>query len=319
MNTTSVSVFGTLFMDCKGFAHNNYQPETKNLGSVQFVHGGVGRNVAENLSQLGIQTAMITGSDKTAMGKEITDHLLSLGVTLPYMKFRESQVIGIWLAIINEHGELSGSISQMPDLTLMESIIDEHGSSIIENSDHIVLVLDLNHSITTKILRLAHELNKPVYGIPANLSVVTNHPEILHGLSCFICNNYEMDLFTSSEFSTASLEEQQSMLKEFVHQVELHSMIVTLGQQGSISYDAASGEIGHQPVFPVELVDSSGAGDAFFSGAIAAFVKGASATEASLCGNRVASWTITQKESICPDLKQKINADQQMWILLGND
>ena len=39
-------VFGTVFMDCKGFAAYRYDPLGRNVGSVRFIHGGVGRNVA---------------------------------------------------------------------------------------------------------------------------------------------------------------------------------------------------------------------------------------------------------------------------------
>ena len=39
-------VFGTVFMDCKGFAAYRYDPLGRNVGSVRFIHGGVGRNFA---------------------------------------------------------------------------------------------------------------------------------------------------------------------------------------------------------------------------------------------------------------------------------
>ena len=42
----NVTMFGTVFMDIKGFAEQNYDPVGRNLGHVKFIHGGVGRNVA---------------------------------------------------------------------------------------------------------------------------------------------------------------------------------------------------------------------------------------------------------------------------------
>ena len=43
----STVVFGVSFVDIKGFPFGKYDPRGRNLGTVQIVHGGVSRNVAE--------------------------------------------------------------------------------------------------------------------------------------------------------------------------------------------------------------------------------------------------------------------------------
>jgi len=316
MNRTLVSVFGTIFVDCKGFAFQNYKADTRNLGSIEFVHGGVGRNVAENLSQLDIPTALVSTTDESAIGKEVVDRLQRLGISTTNVKYGQKGM-GMWLAILTEAGELAGSISQMPDLSVMSGIVAEHGRSIVECSEHIVLELDLNEAIVKQVLQISKDLDKPVYGIPGNLDVVLHYPEILKGLACFICNNYEMDLLAKAEFSAASAEEKKSLLTHFVHAAGLQSMIVTLGAEGSLYYDARSKEIGFQQVFPVDVVDTSGAGDAFFSGAVAALVRGASLAEAAVCGTKVAGWTISSKESICSNLREKMKEDQTFKDMLA--
>ena len=52
--TIRVTVIGTIFMDCKGFAKQQYNAAGRNLGSVKFVHGGVGRERSREYSQYGI-------------------------------------------------------------------------------------------------------------------------------------------------------------------------------------------------------------------------------------------------------------------------
>ena len=44
-----IVVIGNVFVDIKGFPFNNYIPAGRNAGNVEFVHGGVGRNVAEDI------------------------------------------------------------------------------------------------------------------------------------------------------------------------------------------------------------------------------------------------------------------------------
>lgn len=319
MKPTTVSVFGTILLDCKGFAHTEYRPASKNVGTIEFVHGGVGRNVAETLARLTVPTAFITGTDTTAHGKEVIEHLEQAGVIIPYQTPSEARVMGMWMAILNEKGDLVASLSQMPDLSQMKQKVLEHGQEILEKSDHIVLVLDINEEITKQVLRLCEQHKKPVYGLPANMQIVSQHPEVLRGLACFVCNNKEMDVLTKSDFTNASLSEQLEQLQSFVHSAGIKSMIVTCGEHGSIYYDLKTGKLGHQPVLPVEVVDSSGAGDSFFSGAIAALVHGAAIDQACLCGSKVAGWTLTSKESICPDLTEKMNDDETIKSILLNN
>jgi pseudouridine kinase len=314
----TVSVVGTVFMDCKGFAKNRYKPDTRNIGTIQFVHGGVGRNVAENLANLDVPTFFVSSVDDTAIGKEVLERLQSSQVDSRYLVAAPSQGMGMWLAILDEKGDLAGSISQMPDLAYMEQLIAEKGAEIVETSTHIALELDLNESISKSVLALAKKENKPVYGIPGNLEVIRNHPELIDQLECFIVNNFEADLFFETDFTHASLEQQQQFVSDFVNRRGLRSMVVTLGEKGSIYYDSKSNEVGFQPVFPVKLVDSSGAGDSFFAGTVMGLVRGLSLKEAVVCGTKVAGWTIESAENTRLDLQDKWQADPFFQSLFIN-
>jgi pseudouridine kinase len=88
------------------------------------------------------------------------------------------------------------------------------------------------------------------------------------------------------------------------------SMVVTLGEKGAVYYNPQTKEVGYQPVFPVKLVDSSGAGDAFFSGTVMEIIKGLSLKEAVICGTKVAGWTIESTENTNPELPKLIKQDE---------
>jgi pseudouridine kinase len=53
------AVFGVVFVDLKGFPDNEYNPRGRNVGRVQVVHGGVSRNVAENLANVGCSVEFV--------------------------------------------------------------------------------------------------------------------------------------------------------------------------------------------------------------------------------------------------------------------
>lgn len=307
--TPIAAVIGTVFMDCKGFAKQKYNPAGRNLGSVKFVHGGVGRNVAENLANLGVDTLFVSSVDRTGIGKEVTARLAKARIGTEFMVETETRGMGLWLAVMDESGDLAGSISQMPDLAHLENFIRENGADIVRRAGHIVLELDLNEHITKNILKLAREYRRPVYGIPGNLSVIMGSPDILGGLDCFICNNVEAERLLGVKLPVDDIAGIEWELARFVAAKGLGAMVITIGSGGCVYYDAKGGVAGHQPVFPVTVIDTSGAGDAFFSGTVTGLIQGRSLKEAVVWGTKVASWTIQSDENTCRDLAAKAAGD----------
>jgi Sugar kinases, ribokinase family len=315
--TPTAAVIGTIFMDCKGFAKQKYNPAGRNLGSVKFVHGGVGRNVAENLANLGIQTSFVTSVDRSAIGRETIARLAKSGVGTEFIIEADNRGMGLWLAVMDDTGDLAGSISQMPDLFHLENFISENGADIIRQAGHIILELDLNEHITRKVISLARENHRPVYGIPGNLSVVMNNMDILGDLECFICNHVEAERLLGVHLPISDTAVIERELARFVAGSGLGSMVITLGSAGCVFYGVHGGA-GYQPVFPVTVIDTSGAGDAFFSGTIMGLTRGLPLKNAVVCGTKVASWTIQSNENTCRDLAAKAAADPVIQeILVG--
>jgi pseudouridine kinase len=308
--TSYVSVIGTVFVDCKGFPFQQYNATGRNLGSIGFVHGGVGRNVVENLANLELHTAFVSSIDPTGLGDEIKKKLADQQVNTEYLVTAPANGMGMWLAIFDEKGDLAGSISQMPDLSTMERTFAQHGEEIVAKSSHVVLEIDLNEELSKRVVETAVRQGKPIFGIPGNLDVILSNRELLGHLECFICNDIEAEKIIGEGFLNASAEEQLEALVHYVDAARMKSMVVTLGEKGSVYYDARSKQSGVQPVFPVQLIDTTGAGDAFFSGTVMGLVRGLSLKEAVVCGTKVAGWTIESKESTCPELREKFQRDE---------
>lgn len=305
----NVTVIGTVFVDCKGFALQPYLPTGRNLGTICFTHGGVGRNVAENMARLALPVAFVATVDATGLGEEVIARLRRTGIDTRYCQAVDNGM-GMWLAIMDRNGDLAGSISQMPSLDGLENLILMQGEEIVASSSHIVLELDLNEEIARSITRLARHRNKPVYGIPGNLNVVLRNRDILKGLDCFICNHIEAERLSGIPFGQLTRSEQMAQCGAIARQEGLQSLVITLGAEGAVYYDRVSDASGYQPVFPVELVDSSGAGDAFFSGTVMGLIHQQPLAEAVLYGTKAAGWTIGSKENTCPTLEDIWHQDE---------
>jgi len=306
----NIAVIGTVFIDCKGFADKRYNPFGRNLGNVKFVHGGVGRNVAENLAHLNLPVSFVSTVDNSALGKEVVNRLRKANVNLGFLSFAESKGIGMWLAVLDQKGDLVGSISQMPDLGLMERLIDEKGRQIVETASHVVLEIDLNERISRTVIDYAGKFDKKVYGIPGNLEVILNNRDFLCYTDCFICNDVEAGRLIGTDLGGMEIKGLLNVLERYVMEADIPSMVITLGERGSVYYDSRTREKGYQPALKTEVVDSSGAGDAFFSGTVMGLVRGRPLSEAVVYGTRVASWTLQAEENNCLEMAVKLREEE---------
>ena len=300
MNTV---VIGTAFVDIKAFAHGSYDPNGRNLGSIKFVHGGVGRNVGENFANVGMPVSFVGMLEDSVTGRDVEEHLLSAGVCLDDAIRPQENGIGMWMVILDEHGALAGSISSMPDIKPLEDYLEKHAEDIIKEAENIVLEVDLNENIAEMVIELAGKYNKKVFTIVGNMSVILARPDLIKKTSCFICNEIEAAKFFHNKTLTAfSPEQMAEYLPSAVKTNGIKAMVVTMGAHGAVFFDGENdGEnAGICGPEPTKVVDSTGAGDAFFSGTVMGLTRGMGLEEAVKYGAKLASRTISVDQNVCP-------------------
>jgi len=292
-------VIGSIFVDVKGFAFEHYMPEGRNLGDVQVVAGGVCRNVAENLSRLGRSVRFVSMVDDDAVGRQVKDELTAMGIDTSHV-VTAPRGMGMWLAILDEHGALAGSISRQPDFSALERYLKDNGDAVMQGARAVALEIDTSAEISGLVLELARRHQVPVYAIVGNMGVILQHPEYLHDVSCFICNEMEAARLFRAELAHVSPEEMLKALKSGSALAGIPAMVITMGPQGAVYMDNISGEFGYCPPLPTKVVDTTGAGDAFFSAAVSALVDGEPLSSAVQAGTQLAARTLGVQGS-CTD------------------
>ena len=63
-----IVVIGAIFVDVKGFPHDLYIQDGRNAGWEEYVHGGVSRNVAEDIANVELRPTFVSIVDDTALG-----------------------------------------------------------------------------------------------------------------------------------------------------------------------------------------------------------------------------------------------------------
>ena len=70
-----IVVIGDVFIDIKGYSLSPYIPQGRNAGTVIQIHGGVARNVAENIANIELKPTFISAVDNNAMGDDVIEKL----------------------------------------------------------------------------------------------------------------------------------------------------------------------------------------------------------------------------------------------------
>lgn len=301
------AVFGSVFVDVKGFSFNKYVATGRNVGRVEIVHGGVCRNVAENLANIGCDVTFVSMFEDTGIGEEVRRRLAARNVDLRFAKSLPSGM-GMWLAVMDERGDLAGSVSKQPDFSGMRAIVEEYGEEIMRRCDGVVLEVDMEADIAERVFALAEQYGRNVYVVVGNMSVILQRQDLLPKARLFILNEIEAGALFGREFAQSRPMEVLEIMKSKALEMGIREIVVTLGAHGAVYFDAESGDCGHVPAEQAALVDSTGAGDAFFSGAVAARMRGFSLRDAALRGAHLAALTIQSSESACPCLKNFLEA-----------
>ncbi len=293
-----IVVIGTVFVDVKGFPNDTYVPNGRNAGRVEYVHGGVARNVVEDIANLELRPTFVGTVDETSMGKDVVEKLARHKVNVDYVQVVPDGM-GTWLALFDNNGDVAGSISHRPDTYLPYPILEAHGDDIFKDCDSVILELDMHKDVVKKTFELADKYNKKVYALVSNMSIAVERRDFLQKLDCFICNEIEAGLLFLDNYEETEPEAMRDILAEKIKAANIESMIVTMGKKGAV-YADIHGNKGLVPAKKVNVKDTTGAGDAFCAGAMTGLTYGKTLEEAIQIGTTLAASVITSTDNVCP-------------------
>ena len=304
----AIVVVGNVFVDIKGFPDDLYIPTGRNAGRVEIVHGGVGRNVVEDIANVELRPVFVSMVDDSAEGEDVLRKLKNHKVNTDYVVVTPDGM-GMWLAVFNQYGDVAGSISKRPNMEPLKRLLEEKGDEIFKNADSIVLEIDLDKDIVKQVFKYAEKYGKKVYAVVANMGIASQRRDFLQSIDCFVCNALEAGILFVSDFSEMGPEELCEALSERVISARIPSMVVTMGSRGAVYADRNGGK-GICPAEKVKVRDTTGAGDAFCAGVAIGLTYGKSMSDAVEIGTRLASSVITVSANVCPRfLPQELGLD----------
>ncbi|MBE6978259.1 MAG: carbohydrate kinase family protein [Ruminococcaceae bacterium] len=293
-----IVVIGAVFVDIKGYPEDVFVAKGRNVGRVEQVHGGVGRNVAEDIANVELRPTFVSLVDNTGIGADVVRKLQNHQVNTDYIRVTPDGM-GTWLAVFENDGDVAASISKRPNLRPIADILEEKGDEIIRDADSIIIEIDMDKEVVKRVFRLAQKYQKRVYAVVANMSIAVERRDFLQQTECFVCNQQEAGILFSDDYSHLDASQMEAVLVEKVTRANINSMIVTMGAAGAV-YAHKDGISGFCPARNVNVKDTTGAGDAFCAGAAIGLTYGKSMAEACQIGAHLAASVIMTSENVCP-------------------
>ena len=298
-----IVVIGAVFVDIKGYPEAAFIPTGRNVGKVETIHGGVGRNVAEDIANVELRPTFVSLVDESGTGIDVIQKLKNHRVNTNYIRTTRDGM-GTWLAVFDNDGDVCASISKRPNLLPIASILDEQGDEIFRDADSIIIEIDVDKEIVKRTFKLAKKYQKRVYAVVANMSIALERRDFLQSIDCFVCNIQEAGILFSDDYREKSPEEMVDIISQKVIAASIPSMIVTMGGQGAV-YADLKGDKGFCPARKVEVKDTTGAGDAFCAGAAIGLTYGKNLAEACDIGAHLAASVIITSENVCPRFRPR--------------
>lgn len=293
-----IVVVGPVFVDIKGFPLSTFIQDGRNSGKVETVHGGISRNIVEDIANVELRPTFLSLVDDTGTGEDVLHKLNNHKVDTRYVK-KIKDGMGIWLAVFDNDGDVVASISKRPDFAEVERTIDEFGDEIFKNCDSITVEIDIEPSTIKKIIAYGKKYDKKIYGAVSNMSIAVDHRDLFKYFECIVCNIEEAGLLFSEDYSKKTPNQMSQILLDNIIAAKIPSMVVTMGGDGAV-YASQNGVCGIMPAMKVNVVDTTGAGDAFFSGIAMGLTYGKDLRGACEIGTRLAACVIQSIENVCP-------------------
>ncbi len=293
-----ILVVGAVFVDIKGYPIGQYIYGGRNVGRVVQVHGGVSRNVVEDIANIEMRPTYLSVVDNSGISDDVVARLKRHKVNTDYIQ-RTEDGLGTWLAVFDHTGDVIASISKRPDLDAIREVLDKNGDEVIGNADSIVVEIDMEPYLLKKIFSLAEKHNKAVYAVVSNMSIAMERRDLLQQTGSIVCNEQEASMLFSDDYEEKTPEEVRDYLARRIEAANIERMVITMGEKGAV-YAELNGESGICPAPKVNVLDTTGAGDAFFAGVAVGLTYGKSLGESCVIGTRLASSVIASKENVCP-------------------
>lgn len=292
--STYAVVVGGVNMDIGGLSHAPLVAADSNPGRVRMSLGGVGRNIAHNMTLLGVDTRMITVLGGDLYAQKIAASCGELGIDISKSLQVPEGHTSTYLFIAGPDGDMSLALSDMDIYSHLTPTFLSTKLSVLNNAQ--LVVVDTNIPAES-IAWLAQHVDVPIFADPVSTAKAEKLRPVLGKLHTLKPNRLEAEILSGVSISD---EESLARAAQVLLSTGLRRVFISLGRDGVYAADR-SGRY-RLPCLPCKIVNTTGGGDAFMAALGWAYLEGTDLYGSALAGSAASAMAIESRETINPDL-----------------
>ncbi|WP_105619938.1 PfkB family carbohydrate kinase [Vallitalea okinawensis] len=293
-----VCVIGGANMDIQGFPGETLNIHDSNPGDVKLSFGGVGRNIAENLTKLDSHVKLLTAIGKDIHGDNILKHSHSIGLDMTNALILNNYQTSTYLSILDGKGDMHVAIS---DMAIMEEVsvgYITNKKDIVENCK--VCVLDTNLPSETLQFLLTNFKDTAFFVDTVSTYKAKKIKDFIGYFHTIKPNIYEVEMLTGVKIvDTYDLEKAATILLN----KGVKKVFITMGKEGVFYSDGTESNLLPSP--QVNVINATGAGDAFTAGLVHSYMSNFTMEEAAKFSMAASILTLSHEDTINPHFNEK--------------
>lgn len=247
------------------------------LADLGIFHGGAAANFAVAASRLGLKVGIIGCVGNDYFGKKAIEELEKEGVITNFIKIVNEKLTGMVCVIVEKNGNRR-MLAYRGANEYLEKVIDEVANEIPHC--RYIQLCNVNKRVLTKV---KEKIKEAKISLDPGGRVVELSLNDLEGIDLLLLNEVECKKLTNM-----NCKEGAYLLSKYVDII-----VVKMGEKGAYLFDGNK-EI-EIPAIKVNVIDTTGAGDAFNAGFITGLIRGLSLEECLHWGIATASLKIQKK------------------------
>ena len=264
--------------------------ETLIGGTYSYVPGGKGANTATAVARLGGDSFFCAALGRDANGESLVAGYRRDGINTEYIKRCEKTPTGLATVTVEADGANRISVFSGANMELYpEDAVDTAKAC---KPDAIFCHFEIPFETVRAVAEYGYENGVPVF-IDAGPASAEHSLESLPPLTVFSPNETETEIYTGITPDTP--ENCKRAALALLERVKAKYIVLKLGARGVGVYDSENGgEVEIIPTYPIKVVDSVAAGDAFTAALTLEYVRSGDIFRACRFGNAVGTLTVSR-------------------------
>ncbi|MBR5310856.1 MAG: winged helix-turn-helix transcriptional regulator [Oscillospiraceae bacterium] len=287
-------VVGGVNVDICGRSLGELVSSDSNPGRVTTSLGGVGRNIAHNMSLMGLDVRLLSAYGDDINGERVAASCSELGIDLSHALRVSGGTTSTYLYITDSEGEMALAVS---DMEVCKKITPEYLSAnigLLQNAQ--VVVADAN--IPEESLEfLAENLTVPLFVDPVSTIKAEKIRKIIPKIHTLKPNRLEAEFLTGIKINTK--EDAEKAAAAFIEK-GVRRVFISMGSEGVLA--ATAKESLWHGIYPGKMVNTTGCGDSFMAALVWAYLEGMSLNDTAAAGLAAGSIAMESEETINPDM-----------------